>query len=395
MGAAAAAAQHFRRPLGRPELWKFGQDVNYISHFSANSSLVAARTAQFDGFAFQTPTCHPIHNNDAITLGEAQTAFSGLAAALPNWGGMQCAPMMYWFETEGFWGNWTSDADWARIAQNMANYVQAAFGAGCTLLLFDNEAYPGSGTSWDGNNYGADNWNTHPFPLDWVSGGGILPGHTLAQAQTLVRARGEQCMDAIRAQTPHARIVILHPMGIGSPNFTTYISPTPFADVHTFHELNGVFQSGFHYSASKPGSSAVVWDGNEVYDTRGVAEFNRLYQWTKSAGRDIDTNTAPRATVAPFRASCAFTLWDYDDRNEDGPQTGAELKQNITDAMRVSEGLTILYTESHVTGDWWQQIGGGTGPTGGGGDGKVTQPYLDAVAEAKIAGRGGNPVGFH
>jgi hypothetical protein len=381
--AAAASAHHRRRPKGTPQLWKFGQDVKHPSQFQAIAPLMRSRAAQFDGFCFQVPGVNPI-SNSSLSLSACRAGFSGMAAT--DFGDIKYAPMMYWFGfEEAASGDWTNNSLWAMRAQNMANFVQAAYEEECSLIMFDNEVY------WDGVN-GA-------FPYAWPES---IPSLSLADARAQVRARGEQCMDAVRAVVPNVTMVLLHPLGISSPEYTGYLDPTPFNNVSGAHELNSSFHAGFAYSASKPGSSATTIDGNEVYTIRGVEEFQNLCHWTKYVGRIIDDSTAPIATVRPFRHIAGATLWDFDIRAEfdgnlppgvAGCQTPAEMKQLIIDSMRAVETYTVFYSESAWSGDWWSAPG--TLPPSDGFAGSITQAALDAVAEAKIIGRGGHPVGTH
>jgi hypothetical protein len=314
-------------PAGK-YLIKLGQDIPTTAQFAANRALYESRP--FDGWAIHTraQVFTPTATSQATYATELAQFPTGLTRSTHNFLRVLFLQQL----------DFTSDAQWATMAQNAANLAAAARASGRQFdgLLIDNEFY-GTGNLWDN--------------LD----------------QTLAQRRGEQIGRAIAGAWPEATTMILYGPWVSDPKTATAFG-FGYNDVSWANEGMGPFAYGL--AAGTFGSSAGFVDGGEAYGARTATDFANIKAWQKTG---LANNSAlirdPTAYKAKVNASVG--VYDRDMRNGYSLFSPSTLTSLLDTALANVDSYVWLYTETYE----WGASQSGKPP--------VPQSYLDAVAAAK------------
>lgn len=268
--------------------------------------------------------------------------------------------------------DWTDDAQWRRIEENLRNLVRAlrASGKPWDGVFIDNEWYGDTTSPWD---YGAggDPWN-------YSDTEGATPGLDPTQAMALVRARGRQVMEAMVDEWPE--IVVFNTQGpwISQPATTGMLEANGVDDndVSFANELSGSFTIGM--TEATWGTSAKLVDGGRFYGLRTAEQFRAALAWMRQGSADLDTADLDAQGIARYKAnvSASFGVYDRDkNRRRWPPFSPRELALLTGLALQQCDEYVWLYTETY---DW------GRGPSW---KNRVPRAYIVAMAAARAAAR--------
>jgi hypothetical protein len=240
--------------------------------------------------------------------------------------------------------------DWSVPTQNFANLARAAHEAGFEGIFYDNEEYFGR-TS------------------DWPNG---CPDHTLQQCQAQVMLRGQQVMQAMRAQWPAVRVMTTFGAWVSEPQTYSHLSGTvPYNDIAWANELMGPFDVGLVAGAA--GSDAEVIDGGEIYTARTPSQFSTIRSW-QNDGMAASSPLIPSALKPVWSSTVSSAFGVYDQPWIGVPMDSSIWTSTIANALAGTEQYVWLYTERY---DWW-------------GSGWPTTPVPAAWVDATRRARGLN-----
>jgi hypothetical protein len=314
-------------PVGK-HLIKLGQDIPTTAQFAANRALYESRP--FDGWAIHTraQVFTPTATSQATYAAELAQFPTGLTHSTHNFLRVLFLQQL----------DFTSDAQWATMAQNAANLAAAARASGRQFdgLLIDNEFY-GTGNLWN--------------DLD----------------QTLAQRRGEQIGRAIAGAWPEAAVMILYGPWVSDPKTATAFG-FGYNDVAWANEGMGPFAYGL--ASGTFGSPTRFVDGGEAYGARTATDFANIKAWQKTGLANnsalIRDPTAYKAKVNP-----SVGVYDRDMRNGYSLFSPSSLTSLLGTALASADSYVWLYTETYE----WGASQSGKPP--------VPQTYLNAVAAAK------------
>jgi hypothetical protein len=238
------------------------------------------------------------------------------------------------------------DASWAIRAQNMTNFARALKDTGFEGVFFDNENY--------------NDW------ADWRdTGSPAAPaGTTLIDAQSKMRERGKQMVQALTAGFPNIVVLLFHGPGPASDEsfyqfHANNIKDMNFNDVVHANELSGPLFAGMVESR---GTQGTVVDGGELnYGSLTASDFQALYNYSKNQIAEdygVPADTASRASgpngfIAP---SLRGSVWSqsisaaaglYDREGSDYHQISPQTLQSIVSlSLKQVDRYVWLYTES-------------------------------------------------
>jgi len=247
--------------------------------------------------------------------------------------------------------DWSDDAAWQTIERNLRNLARAlrVSGKPWAGVFLDNEWYGDTTSPWDYGS-GSQTWT-------YSETEGATPGLEPAEARALVRARGEQVMDALMEGWPG--IVVFHSQGpwISQPATSAMLerSGVEDNDVSFANELSGSFTIGMMEATW--GTSAELVDGGRFYGLRTAEQFRAARAWMESgspnhATADLDEQDAARYEA---NASPSFGVYDKDKEKEGWPPMPPEELALLTRlALQETDRYVWLYTEEY---EW------GRGPT--------------------------------
>ena len=322
--ASPSPTQTAAAPAGK-HLIKLGQDIPTTAQFAANRALYESRP--FDGWAIHTraQVFTPTATSQATYAAELAQFPTGLTHSTHNFLRILFLQQL----------DFTSDAQWATMAQNAANLAAAARASGRQFdgLMIDNEFY-GTGNLWD---------NLDP---------------------TLAQRRGEQIGRAIAGAWPEAAVMILYGPWVSDPK-TAPAFGFGYNDVSWANEGMGPFAYGL--AAGTFGSPTRFVDGGEAYGARTATDFANIKAWQKTG---LANNSALIGDPTDYKAkvNASVGVYDRDMRNGYSLFSPSTLTSLLGTALASADSYVWLYTETYE----WGASQSGKPP--------VPQTYLDALA---------------
>jgi hypothetical protein len=334
------------RPIGvpTPVLIKHGWDIP--SPGFVREHITAMERMPFDGITVSLPELGSrVQRREALTYAEFQEELAPLGSVhstrlAHNYAVVFATPAGSFFD------------DYSIPVANFAMLARAAKSVGLEGILYDNEEYFGSVAAYPAN----------------------CPGHTIEQCQDQARLRGQQVMDAMRAEWPGIRVMTFFGPWVSDPQTARFLSPIlPYHDVSGDHQLMGSFVVGL--TASTVGTRAQVVDAGEIYGAATPAQFAAVNFWRKHGmpGRSSLIPTPLKSSWAQI-ISTGFVIYDQSDAVARGKLDGWQ--RLVSNALAATDEYVVVYTERF---DWW-----GTGwPTD-----PVPQAWIRATADARARAAG-------